>query len=95
MLDVAHAYTTKDLNSRYNYIEDGATKSLIDMLAHLTTLRSFSLGITAMSPESIDNIKPVVRASNLFYYSGTSIRIAPHNRTTLKSSGIHDTLETN
>jgi hypothetical protein len=49
VLDVSHAYTTKDLDVRYNYLEDGVTESLIDMLTHLRTLRAFVLGITAMS----------------------------------------------
>lgn len=66
-LDVAHANTTKDLDARYNYIEDGAVEPLIIMLTNVKTLRSFTLGVTAISREGLNNIKPALRASNLFH----------------------------
>jgi NLR family CARD domain-containing protein 3 len=96
VLDVGHAYTTEDLSVRYNYIEDGATESIIDMLTHLRTLRAFTLGITAMSRESLDSIKPALRSSNLFYYMGSSIHISPNSpRALVKSDGVHDSIVRN
>lgn len=95
-LDVAHAYTTEDLGVRYNYIEDGATASLIAMLTRLRTLRSFSLGVTAMSSASLDSIKPALRASGLFYFTGSSIHRKPHTtRALVKSDGVQDALRAN
>jgi NLR family CARD domain-containing protein 3 len=96
VLDVSHAYTTKDLDARYNYIEDGATESIIDMLTHLRTLRSFSLGITAMSRDCLNSIKPALRSSNLFFYMGTSIHISPNSTPAIvKPDGVHDHLLAN
>ena len=96
VLDVSHAYTTKDLGARYNYIEDGATESVIDMLTHLRTLRAFSLGITAMSRACLDSMKPALRSSSLFYYMGTSIHILPNSpRAIVESDGVRDRLAAN
>jgi hypothetical protein len=96
VLDVSHAYTTKDLDARYNYIGDGATESVIDMLTHLCTLRSFTLGITAMSRDCLDSIKPALCSSNLFFYMGTSIHISPNSTPAIvKSDGVHDHLLAN
>ena len=95
-LDVSHAYATPDLKARYNYIEDDAAGSIIDMLAHVRTLQSFSLGITVMSRETLDSIKPALRSSSLCYYMGSSIYIKPNTaHAIVKSDGIHETLQAN
>ena len=91
-LDVGHAYTTRDLKgARYNFIQDGALESLKEMLENLRTLRYFNLGISAMSRSALDELKPIVRESNLIYYQASSIY-----RTAFKSAdGIRARLEEN
>ena len=91
-LDVGHAYTTRDLRgARYNFIQDGALKSLKEMLENLRTLRCFNLGISAMSHSALDELKPIVRESNLIYYRASSIY-----RTAVKSAdGTRARLEEN
>lgn len=90
-LDVAHAYTTPDLDVRYNYITDDAAPAIEDLLARCRTLRAFSLGITAMSAGALDALKPLLCSSGLYYYTGSSI----HVRRMSKADEVRATLEAN
>jgi hypothetical protein len=91
VLDMSHSYTTPDLNARYNYIEDGASVSIISMITNLRTLRYLCLGYTAMSAKSLDDLKPAIRSSNLLFYQATSLH-ASHNK---EMKEIRETLEAN
>jgi hypothetical protein len=88
---MSHSYTTPDLNARYNYIEDGASVSIISMITNLRTLRYLCLGYTAMSAKSLDDLKPAIRSSNLLFYQATSLH-ASHNK---EMKEIRETLEAN
>lgn len=67
-LDMGTSYATADLGQRYNWLEDGFEKEIIELLTHLRSIKLLNLGITALTHPALESIAPAVVQSTLCLY---------------------------
>ena len=71
-LDLGQSFSTKDLRSRWNFIEDAAIPSLTTLLSTNPNLRSLSLGTSGLTPTGLSQLNAQIATSNLFHYNAQS-----------------------
>lgn len=71
-IGLAQASFSADLKARYNYIEDLALNGIIALIQSNSTLRSFNLGVCAMTPSAIAKLQVIVSTSKLHFFDAKS-----------------------
>ncbi|KAF9872779.1 leucine rich repeat protein [Colletotrichum karsti] len=72
-LDLGQAYATMDLGQAWNYIQDAAAPSLIELLSGNQTLEYLNLGHCPITPPVLRDIDAAVLKSSLLDYDAESI----------------------
>ena len=71
-LHIGQAVSTKDLGSRYNFIEDDALLTVAKFIATSPSLRSLSLGVAGITRKGLEWIGDRVSKSNLLHFDAES-----------------------
>ncbi|EPS45903.1 hypothetical protein H072_88 [Dactylellina haptotyla CBS 200.50] len=81
MIDIGQSYATIDLKMQFNWLEDGATESAVNLINNSETLRYLDLGYTNMTQASLNTISQAI-AKNRFiqFYNARTLKADERSR---------------